>query len=87
MTKALHTALWILLGLSVLAACQREPMQESHEDALKAVKVSLTMDIRGFGSDGVLTKGDYEDVAAAVRYNYEKNVSNYGIFVFDATIF
>ena len=85
MTRNLHIVIFVLLGLSVLAACQREPMQESHEDALKAVKVSLTMDIRGFGSDGVLTKGDYEDVAAAVRYNYEKNVSNYGIFVFDAT--
>ena len=85
MTKRLHIALLALLGLSVLAACQREPKQESREEALKAVKVSLTMDIRGFGSDGVVTKADYEDVEAAVRYDYEKNVSDYVIFVFDAT--
>ena len=33
----------------------------------------------------MVTKGDYEDVETGLRYAYEKNVSDYGIFVFDAT--
>ena len=49
------------------------------------VQATLTLDIRGFGGDGVVTKGDYEDVETGLRYAYEKNVSDYGIFVFDAT--
>ncbi|MBP3201987.1 MAG: hypothetical protein J6M31_00050 [Bacteroidales bacterium] len=90
MRKLLHIALLLLLGLSLLAGCRREPVQEEPMSEVRQVtgnpvNVSLTLDIRGFGSDGVITKADYEDVDAALRYDYEKNVSNYGIFVFDAT--
>ena len=84
MKRCLHISFAALLGLSVLGGCQRADMPEQ-ELTGRSVNVSLTLDIRGFGSDGVLTKGDYDDVDAAIRYSYEKNVSDYGIFVFDAT--
>ncbi len=84
MRKFLHISFVVLLGLSVLAGCRREQMEEVLQTG-NPVQATLTLDIRGFGSDGVVTKGDYEDVETGLRYAYEKNVSDYGIFVFDAT--
>lgn len=84
MRKFLHINFVALLGLSVLAGCRREQMEEVLQTG-NPVQATLTLDIRGFGSDGVVTKGDYEDVETGLRYAYEKNVSDYGIFVFDAT--
>lgn len=89
MKSLLHICFAALLGLSVLGGCRRAEMPEEQQEVRQLtdqpVNVSLTLDIRGFGSDGVLTKGDYDDVDAAIRYSYEKNVSDYGIFVFDAS--
>lgn len=84
MRKFLHISFVVLLGLSVLAGCRREQMEEVLQTG-NPVQATLTLDIRGFGGDGVVTKGDYEDVETGLRYAYEKNVSDYGIFVFDAT--
>ena len=84
MRKFLHINFVALLVLSVLAGCRREQMEEVLQTG-NPVQATLTLDIRGFGSDGVVTKGDYEDVETGLRYAYEKNVSDYGIFVFDAT--
>ena len=84
MRNHLHIILVALLGLSVLAGCRREDMEEVLQTG-NPVQATLTLDIRGFGGDGVVTKGDYEDVETGLRYAYEKNVSDYGIFVFDAT--
>ena len=89
MRKFLHINFVALLGLSVLAGCRRadEPMPPVQPEQITdgQVQVSLTLSLHGFGSDGVVTKGDYEDVETGLRYAYEKNVSDYGIFVFDAT--
>ena len=89
MRKFLHISFVVLLGLSVLAGCRRadEPMPPVQPEQVTdgQVQVSLTLSLHGFGSDGVVTKGDYEDVETGLRYAYEKNVSDYGIFVFDAT--
>ena len=89
MRKFLHISFVVLLGLSVLAGCRRadEPMPPVQPEQITdgQVQVSLTLSLHGFGSDGVVTKGDYEDVETGLRYAYEKNVSDYGIFVFDAT--
>ena len=89
MRKFLHISFVALLGLSVLAGCRRadEPMPPVQPEQVTdgQVQVSLTLSLHGFGSDGVVTKGDYEDVETGLRYAYEKNVSDYGIFVFDAT--
>lgn len=89
MRKFLHINFVSLLGLLTLAGCRRadEPMPPVQPEQVTdgQVQVSLTLDIRGFGGDGVVTKGDYEDVETGLRYAYEKNVSDYGIFVFDAT--
>lgn len=84
MRKFLHISFVVLLGLSVLAGCRHEQMEEVLQTG-NPVQATLTLDIRGFGGDGVVTKGDYEDVETGLRYAYEKNVSDYGIFVFDAT--
>ena len=84
MRKFLHINFVALLVLSVLAGCRREQMEEVLQTG-NPVQATLTLDIRGFGGDGVVTKGDYEDVETGLRYAYEKNVSDYGIFVFDAT--
>ena len=89
MRKFLHISFVVLLGLSVLAGCRRadEPVLPVQPEQVTdgQVQVSLTLSLHGFGSDGVVTKGDYEDVETGLRYAYEKNVSDYGIFVFDAT--
>ena len=89
MRKFLHISFVVLLGLSVLAGCRRadEPVLPMQPEQVTdgQVQVSLTLSLHGFGSDGVVTKGDYEDVETGLRYAYEKNVSDYGIFVFDAT--
>lgn len=89
MRRYLHISFVVLLGLSVLAGCRRadEPMPPVQPEQVTdgQVQVSLTLALHGFGSDGVVTKGDYEDVETGLRYAYEKNVSDYGIFVFDAT--
>lgn len=89
MRRYLHISFVVLLGLSVLAGCRRadEPMPPVQPEQVTdgQVQVSLTLSLHGFGSDGVITKADYEDVETGLRYAYEKNVSDYGIFVFDAT--
>lgn len=89
MRKFLHINFVALLVLSVLAGCRRadEPVLPVQPEQVTdgQVQVSLTLSLHGFGSDGVVTKGDYEDVETGLRYAYEKNVSDYGIFVFDAT--
>lgn len=84
MRKFLHISFVVLLGLLTLAGCRREQMEEVLQTG-NPVQATLTLDIRGFGGDGVVTKGDYEDVETGLRYAYEKNVSDYGIFVFNAT--
>lgn len=84
MRKFLHISFVVLLGLLTLAGCRHEQMEEVLQTG-NPVQATLTLDIRGFGGDGVVTKGDYEDVETGLRYAYEKNVSDYGIFVFNAT--
>lgn len=86
MRKFLHISFVALLGLSVLAGCRRADVPVQPEQITDGqVQVSLTLALHGFGSDGVITKADYQDVETGLRYAYEKNVSDYGIFVFDAT--
>ena len=86
MRNHLHIILVALLGLSVLAGCRRADVPVQPEQITDGqVQVSLTLALHGFGSDGVITKGDYQDVDSALEYPYEKAVMDYGIFVFDAT--
>lgn len=89
MRNHLHIILVALLGLSVLAGCRRadEPMPPVQPEQVTdgQVQVSLTLALHGFGSDGVITKADYQDVDSALEYPYEKAVMDCGIFVFDAT--
>lgn len=86
MRKFLHISFVVLLGLLTLAGCRRTDVPVQPEQITDGqVQVSLTLALHGFGSDGVITKADYEDVETGLRYAYEKNVSDYGIFVFDAT--
>ena len=86
MRRYLHITVFALLGLMVSAACSREQVPGQPEQVNGGqVQVSLTMALHGFGSDGVITKADYQDVNSALEYPYEKTVKDYGIFVFDAT--
>jgi len=89
MRKFLHISFVVLLGLSVLAGCRRadEPMPPVQPEQVTdgQVQVSLTLSLHGFGSEGVITKADYQDIDSALEYPYEKAVKDYGIFVFDAT--
>ena len=89
MRKLLHISFVVLLVLSVLAGCRRadEPMPPVQPEQVTdgQVQVSLTLSLHGFGSDGVLTKADYQDISSVLEYPYEKAVKDYGIFVFDAT--
>ena len=57
MRKFLHISFVVLLGLSVLAGCRREQMEEVLQTG-NPVQATLTLDIRGFGGDGVVTKGE-----------------------------
>ena len=89
MRKFLHIRFVVLLGLSVLAGCRRigEPVLPVQPEQVTdgQVQVSLTLSLHDFGSEGVITKADYQDVDSALEYPYEKTVKDYGIFVFDAT--
>lgn len=86
MRNHLHIILVALLGLMVLAACSREEVPGQPEQVNGGqVQVSLTLALHGFGSEGVITKADYQDIDSALEYPYEKTVKDYGIFVFDAT--
>ncbi len=89
MRKFLHISFVVLLGVSVLAGCRRadEPMPPVQPEQVMdgQVQVSLTLALHGFGSDGVITKADYQDVDSALEYPYEKTVKDYAVFVFDAS--
>lgn len=86
MRRYLHITVFALLGLMVLAACGREDVPAQPEQITDGqVQVSLTLALHGFGSEGVITKADYQDIDSALEYPYEKAVKDYGIFVFDAT--
>ena len=89
MTKYLHTALGMLLGMALLAGCHRADVSGVETDPLQVtgepVKVSLTLSLHGFGEDGVLTKADYQDLDAARRYTYEDNIVDCKLFVFKPT--
>ncbi len=86
MRRYLHISFVVLLGLSVLAGCRRADVPVQPEQITDGqVQVSLTLALHGFGSDGVITKADYQDVDSALEYPYEKAVMDYGIFVFDAS--
>ncbi len=95
MKNTLHIALVFLLGLSVLAGCHREGMPGASDSVQQVtegpVKVSLTLSLKGFGGDNVLTKGDFYEpgndfvnVNDSLFYDHEKFVKDAGIFVFDA---
>lgn len=95
MKKYLHIALMLLPGLFVLAGCQREDMYQQEEEATLVtsgpVNVALTLSIKGFGGDNVLTKGDFYEqgndfveVSDSLLYDHERLVKDAGIFVFDA---
>ena len=95
MTRNLHTAILVLLGLSVLAGCSHESMPEQSQDALQVtsgpVNVAMTLSIKGFGGDSVLTKGDFYEqgndfveVHDTLFYDHERIIKDAGIFVFEA---
>lgn len=96
MTRNLHIAILVWLGLSVLAGCRHETMPESSSEAQQVksgpVNVAMTLSIKGFGGDNVFTKGDFYEqgndfvtVNDSLFYDHEKVVKDAGIFLFDAT--
>ena len=86
MTKYLHNAFGMLLGMALLAGCHRADVTGTETDPLQVtgepVKVNLTLSLHGFGEDGVLTKADYEDLDVARRYAYENDIVDCKLFVF-----
>ena len=89
MTRRLHIALWTLLGLFVLAACQRAEAPSAADDFAQVtegpVDVSLILSIKGFGGDDILTKGDFVDVDERIHYDHEKIVSAVNVYLFDSS--
>lgn len=87
----------VMLGLFLLAGCRHEVMPEpSMDDAMQVssgpVNVALTLSIKGFGGDNLLTKGefyepanDFVEVDDSLFYSHERIVKDAGIFLFDAT--
>lgn len=74
-----------LAALLLLGACTRDSFHEERD--AEEVTVSLQLETTPFGSDGqVLTKAEFEDpVDASIHYDYEKQLNNLTLFLFDAS--
>lgn len=93
MRRIQHIGFVLLLGLWVLAGCQRENPAGSQEsqDAPEQIvfgpaRASLYLSVRGFGDSYTLTKADYVDVDQALHYDYEKNLKDLRVLIFDASL-
>ena len=92
MRRIQHIGFVLLLGLWVLAGCQRENpggAQESQDAPEQIVfgpaRASLYLSVRGFGDSYTLTKADYVDVDQTLHYDYEKNLKDLRVLIFDAS--